>query len=81
MGNGRNTVAVLLDQATAAATLEIMRPKLDQLTGEDFPTVAALLDLLAESPKVSTDIALLGQLAAVKRVFVRLWEDVEEAAA
>ena len=81
MGNGRNTVAVLLDQATAAATLEIMRPKLDQLTGEDFPTVAALLDLLADSAKVSNDTALFGQLAAVKRVFVRLWEDVEEAAA
>ena len=64
MDKSKAAVMALMDQAQASVTLEIMRGKLDQLIGEDFPTVAALF----------------GKLAAVKRVFVRLWEDVEVVA-
>lgn len=81
MDESKAAVAAVLDQAQASATLETTRVKLDRLTDEDCPTVAALLDLVADSVKVSNDAALLGQLAAVKRIFVRLWDDVEEATA
>lgn len=77
----RQAVAALVGNASASVSLDALRRRLDDLTGNDFPTVAALLDLLADSAKVSANTALLGQIAAVKRVFVRLWEDCEQAVA
>jgi hypothetical protein len=76
-----DAVAALVENAAAAVTLERMRERLGEITGSDFPAVAALLDLLAESPRVAGDDALCGSVDAVKRIFVRLWEDCEEAAA
>lgn len=76
-----DAVGALVVEATAAVTLDRMRGRLGEITGSDFPTVAALLDLLAESPRVAGDDALCGSVDAVKRIFVRLWEDCEEAAA
>lgn len=75
----RQAVAALVGNASASVSLDALRRRLDDLTGNDFPTVAALLDLLADSPKMANDSALVGQVAAIKRVFCRLWEDVEAA--
>jgi len=45
-----DAVAAEVGNAAAVVTLERMRERLEELTGNDFPVVAALLDLLVESP-------------------------------
>ncbi len=74
-------VAGLVEGATAKVMLDRMRERMAEITGNDFPALAALLDLLAESPRIGADVGLCGSVAAVKRVFVRLWDDCEQAAA
>lgn len=76
-----DAVAALVGNAAASITLERIRGRLGELTGADFPAVAALLGLLGESPRVAGDDALFGSVAAVKQVFVRLWDDCEAVAA
>ena len=76
-----DAVAALVGNATASIMLERIRARLGELTGTDFPAVAALLDLLRESPRVASDDALCGSVDAVKQVFVRLWDDCEAVAA
>ncbi len=74
-------VAALVGNAAASIKLERIQARLGELTGADFPAVAALLDLLRESPRVASDDALCGSVDAVKQVFVRLWDDCEAMAA
>lgn len=74
-------VAALVEGATAKVTLDRMRERMAEITGNDFPALAALLDLLAESPRIGADVGLCGSVVAVKRVFVRLWDDCEAVAA
>lgn len=74
-------LAALVEGATAKVRLDRMRERMAELTGNDFAAMAALLDLLGESPRIEGDDALSGSLAAVKQVFVRLWEDCEAVAA
>lgn len=76
-----DAVAALVENAAASVTIERMRERMAEITGNDFPAVAALLDLLGESPRVAGDDALCGSVAAVKQVFVRLWDDCEALAA
>lgn len=77
MDRNQKAVAAMLDQATAAATLETVRGRLEKLTGEDFPALACLLDLLAEHPVVVGDNTLAGAVGAIQGLFMRLWDDCE----
>ena len=80
MDRNQKAVAAMLDQATTAATLETVRGRLEKLTGEDFPALACLLDLLAEHPAVVGDNTLGGAVGAINGLFTRLWEAVESVA-
>lgn len=77
MKKDQKAVAAVLDQATAAATLETVRGRLEKLTGQDFPALSCLLDLLAENPAVVGDNPLAGAVGALNGLFVRLWDDCE----
>lgn len=68
MDKNKAAVVAMLDQAQAAATLEAMRGRLEKLTGEDFPAVACLLDLLAEHPTATGDNTIAGAVAAIRGV-------------
>lgn len=70
-------VAAVVSNAEAGAALERMRGRLDELTGNDFPVVACLLDLLAEHPVVVGDNTLAGAVGAIQGLFMRLWDDCE----
>lgn len=77
MDRNQKTVAAVVHQATAAAAHEATRERLGKLTGEDFPALACLLDLLAEHPAVVENGTLSGSITAVQGLFVRLWDNCE----
>lgn len=79
MDRDKRSVAAMLEQVEAAATLKTMRGRLDKLAQEDFPALGCLLDLLADHPTVAGDGTTAGAVASIKRAFVRLWDDVEAA--
>lgn len=72
-----DAVAALVESAAASVILERMRGRLAELTGNDFPVVASLLDMLAESPRAIEDEILVSSVLAIKEVYVRLWNDCE----
>lgn len=81
MDKNQKAVAAMLDQATTAATLETVRGRLEKLTGEDFPALACLLDLLAEHPVVADTCTLFGAVSSIREIFFRLWDAAESITA
>lgn len=74
-----SAVEKLLSDAQAGAGLVRFRRRIEELTSHDFADLAALLDLLAEHPKLADDEVLAGAVSAIQRQFVRLWDDCEAA--
>lgn len=70
-------VEKLVRDAQAGTDLIQFKRRLAELTGHDFPDVAALLDLLAEHPKLAGDPVLSGAVSAIHCKLVRLWDDCE----
>lgn len=70
-------VEKLVRDAQAGTDLIQFKLRLAELTGHAFPDVAALLDLLAEHPRLAGDDALAGAVSAIQHTFVRLWDDCE----
>lgn len=55
--------------------------RLERLANDEFPDIAAMLDMLADHHSVAADAALSAAVHVIKCRLVEVWDEVESVAA